>query len=231
MFLHTHPYGPVFFEDATRWIVGTLPPPRFTTGALKPGDVDFCYGSRDGQLWPILERIFDCRLSYESGSVAVQQRLNLLKSKRLGICDVVSRAKREKIDASDAGMKEVELRDLISYLQVYPKVHTLLFTGGNSKNGPEYFFRRILRGYGIPLRRISNDIPRIHEFLMPEQEISNNELAAPRLIRTVSLIAPSGSANRAVGGLDEYKRMKRENPSLTTVDYRVQQYKRFFRDQ
>lgn len=229
MFLHTHPYEPIFFEDATRWIVGTLPPPRFTTGELRAGDVDFCYGSRDGQLWPILERVFGCRLQYGDGAAAVQQRLDLLRSQKIGICDVVARARREKIDASDAGMKEVELRDLISYLRQYPKVHTLLFTGGNSKNGPEYFFRRILRRYGIPLQQICTDIPRIHEFLMPEEN-SKGKGEEPRRIRTVSLIAPSGSANRAVGGLEEYKRMKQQFPDLTTIDFRVRQYSRFFRD-
>jgi len=62
VFQHTHPYEPFLFPEATKLIVGTLPPPRFTTGDLKPADVDFCYGSKDGQLWPILDKIFDLGL-------------------------------------------------------------------------------------------------------------------------------------------------------------------------
>ena len=48
VFKHTHPYPPFNIENATKLIVGTLPPPRFTEGTLKPGDVNFCYGSIDG---------------------------------------------------------------------------------------------------------------------------------------------------------------------------------------
>ncbi|TDI73724.1 MAG: uracil-DNA glycosylase family protein, partial [Bacteroidetes bacterium] len=66
MFLHSHPYSPFIPENATKLIVGTLPPPRFTTGDLKVGDVDFCYGSRDGYLWPILDRIFGLDLLFET---------------------------------------------------------------------------------------------------------------------------------------------------------------------
>lgn len=50
----------------------------------------------------------------------------------------------------------------------------------------------------------------------------------PRIIRTVSLTAPSGAANRAVGSMDAYKRMKDNNPEFNTLDFRVLQYKAFF---
>ena len=53
---------------------------------------------------------------------------------------------REKIDASDLGMKDVKLRNMIHILKENPSVDTLLFTGGNSKNGTEYFFRKHIRG-------------------------------------------------------------------------------------
>ena len=104
MFLHTHPYEPFLFDGATRLIVGTLPPPRFTTGELKEGDVDFCYGSRDGYLWPILDEIFGLGLKFETSREAVRQRTEFLKSRQIGICDIVERAERERVDASDLGI-------------------------------------------------------------------------------------------------------------------------------
>lgn len=218
MFLHTHPYEPFLFEEATRLIVGTLPPPRFSTGDLRPDDVDFCYGSRDGQLWPILDRIFNLGLVYETSDYAVQQRKKFLLQQKIGICDIVASAERIKVDASDLGMQNIKLRNLIGYLLQFTKVDTLLFTGGNSKNGPEYFFRNHLKEYNIQLDLISDVVPRIHEF----------ELGNARKIRTVSLTAPSGAANRAVGSMVDYKRLKDQNANFNTLDFRVLQYKVFF---
>ena len=196
-----------------------MPPPRFTTGELKEGDVDFCYGSRDGQLWQILDKIFGLNLKFETTAEAIKQREHFLIKRGIGICDTVASAKRKKVDASDIGMLEVELRDLVAILQQHPKIDTLLFTGGNSKNGPEYFFRRKLKEYNIPLKLISSKVPRIHTFKMPDEE---------RFVKTVSLIAPSGAANRAVGSLSDYKKMKDKFPEKTTIDFRVELYRPFF---
>ena len=220
VFLHTHPYAPFLFPEATKLIVGTLPPPRFTTREFKEDDVDFCYGSRDGQLWPILDQIFDLGLVYETTREAIEQRKHFLFKRRIGICDIVEGAERQKIDASDLGLQNVQLRDLVRILQTYPNIDTLLFTGGNSKNGPEYFFRKHLKDNGLQLEVVSNEVPRLHRFVLP----SEND----RVIKTVSLTAPSGAANRAVGSLASYKKMKDENPDFNTVDFRVLQYEPFF---
>jgi len=219
MFLHKHPYPPFLFPGVEKLIVGTLPPPRFSIPELKPGDVNFCYGSRDGQLWPILDRIFTLNLKFETTEEAVEQRKNFLETHKIGICDIVHSAQRKKIDASDLGMQNVELRDLLRYLTEYPTVRTLLFTGGNSKNGPEYFFRRHIKEHGLELQVINNKVPRIHEFVHP---------ITKRIVQTVSLTAPSGAANRAVGSLQEYKNLKDKNPEFNTLDFRVLQYQKFF---
>ena len=219
MFVHQHPYPPFLFRGVEKLIVGTLPPPRFTTRALKTGDVDFCYGSRDGQLWPILDRIFQLNLKFETTAEAIRQRKNFLLQQKIGICDIVERAERKKVDASDLGMENVALREVLNYLETYPSVHTLLFTGGNSKNGPEYFFRKHLKHNNVILEVVDNVVPRIHQFVHP---------VTKKTIKTVSLIAPSGSANRAVGSLAAYKLAKDKNPEFTTLDFRVLQYQKFF---
>ena len=221
MFLHSHPYEPFLFPEATKLIVGTLPPPRFTQGQLKPDDVDFCYGSRNGQLWPILDKIFKLQLKYETTAFAAQQRKDFLIANRIGVCDIVASAEREKIDASDLGMQNIRLRNLVGYLKEYIQVNTLLFTGGNSKNGPEYFFRKHLKEFNLRLTVVSDVVPRIHVFTLPLEDEA-------RTIKTVSLTAPSGAANRAVGSMELYKKLKDENPDFTTFDFRVMQYKPFF---
>jgi len=217
LFIHTHPYKPYIPENATKLIVGTLPPPRFTTGDLKPDDVNFCYGSRDGMLWRILDRIFELNLVFENADFPIKQRKDFLKKRGIGICDIVDSAQREKIDASDLGMSNIKLRDLVTYLKKYPKVDTLLFTGGNSKNGPEYFFRRHLREYKLKLKLVEKSTPKIHEVQIDD-----------RIVRTVSLTAPTGTANIAVGSNPLYKQLKAKNPEFNTFDFRVMQYREFF---
>lgn len=219
LFHHKHPYRPFIPENATKLIVGTLPPPRFTKRQLKEDDVDFCYGSRDGLLWTVLDKIFDLDLRFENTEAAVKQRKDFLRSRGIGICDVVESSRREKIDASDLGMQKVELRDMIGILRNHQNIETLLFTGGNSKNGPEYFFRRHLKQDhpDIRMKLISKDSPKIHQFVLDG-----------RLIKTVSLIAPSGSANIAIGSSELYKELKKKNPEFNTIDFRVLQYKEFF---
>lgn len=219
MFVHTHPYAPFLFDGATKCIVGTLPPPRFTTKELRPGDVDFCYGSRDGQLWPILDRIFSLDLFYETTDRAIVQRKDFLRERKIAICDIVASAIRERVDASDLGMERIRLRNLMAYLEAYPTIGTLLFTGGNSKNGPEYFFRKQAKEYGVHLKVKTETVPRIHDFVHP---------VTKKHIQTVSLTAPSGAANRAVGSMADFKALKAQDPNFTTLDYRVLQYAAFF---
>jgi G:T/U-mismatch repair DNA glycosylase len=213
MWFHKHPYPPYIPETATRLIVGTLPPPRFSSGELNDQDVDFCYGSSNGMLWKIWDRLYDLKLVYENTNYAIEQRKAFLKRERFGICDIVEGAYREKIDASDQGMQDVQLRDILFILKQHPKVETLIFTGGNSKNGPEYFFRKILKNAKIPFNCLNNDVPRVHQFSW-----------AGRNIITYSLTAPSGTANRAIGSMIAYKKAKQLNPNYNTLDFRVEQY-------
>ena len=217
MFYHKHPYTPYILPDTTRLIVGTLPPPRFTTGDLNDQDVDFCYGSSNGLLWKVWDHIYDLGLVYENTHHAIEQRKAFLKRERIGVCDIVHAAYRDKVDASDLGMQKPELRNLLGILKQYPKVNTLIFTGGNSKNGSEYFFRKLLKEEGLIIEVLDPNVPRKHQIYW-----------AGRNITTYSLTAPSGTANRAIGSMDSYKENKAHNPSYTTFDFRVEQYRRVF---
>ena len=145
MFFHQHPYKPFIPKETTKLIVGTLPPPRFSTGNLFEKDVNFCYGSYYNSLWLYIDKIHNLGLRYDNSFDAIEERKDFLIKHKIGICDIVESAEREKIDASDLGMKNIKFRDIMGYLKQFPKVDTLLFTGGNSKNGPEYFFRKHLK--------------------------------------------------------------------------------------
>ncbi len=232
MFIHQHPYPPFIQHDTTKLIVGTLPPPRFTTGELLENDVDFCYGSNYNSLWLFINKIHNLNLRFDNSQEAVDQRKDFLIKHKIGICDMVESAEREKIDASDLGMKNVALRNLIGYLKQFPNVDTLLFTGGNSKNGPEYFFRKHIKNYNIKLKLIDNEVPRIHEFELPVITSAANQcIPSRRTIKTVSLTSGSGAANISISRNPIYQQLKAKSRRLgtdfNTFDFRVMQYSEF----
>lgn len=216
MFIHEHPYPPFIPESATKLIVGTIPPPRFSSGKLFKEDVDFCYGSKYGLLWPILNEIFDLKLTYENTLEAIDQRKSFLMNHGIGICDMVDRCQREHMNASDVGMQHINLRNLRAYIKENKQISMLLFMGGNSKNGPENLFRSHLRSYHCDLIPVSSERPKIHEFMLED-----------RKIKTVTLISPSSAANRSIGGDPYYKLRKQMNPKYSTLDFRIEQYRRY----
>jgi len=228
MFFHKHPYQPFIQKDTKKLIVGTLPPPRFSTGKLLEKDVNFCYGSCYNSLWLKIDKIHNLNLRYDNSQKAIDERKQFLIKHKIGICDIVESAEREKVDASDLGMQNIKLRDVVGYLKQYPSIETILFTGGNSKNGPEYFFRKHLKDYNLRLELVNNEVPRIHQFSMlvtsSAVEMSQNS----RFIKTVSLTSGSGAANISISRLPLYKQLKAKTPNFNTFDFRVLQYSKFF---
>ena len=233
MFFHKHPYKPFIQPDTEKLIVGTLPPPRFSTGELLEKDVDFCYGSYYNSLWLFIDKIHNLNLRYDNSQQAIDERKQFLIDHKIGVCDIVESAERQKIDASDLGMQNIKLRDVVGYLKQYPSITTILFTGGNSKNGPEYFFRRHLKDYGLKLELVSNEIPRIHQFTIchpecyTERSRSAVSRSKKRTIKTISLTSGSGAANISISQMPLYKQLKAKNPDFNTFDFRVMQYSAF----
>ena len=226
MVKHKHPYPPFILPDTTKLIVGTLPPPRFSTGGLLEKDVDFCYGSYYNSLWLYIDAIHQLHLRYDNSEEAVEERKQFLMHHKIGVCDIVESCERTKMDASDLGMQNVKLRNLLGYLKAFPNIDTLLFTGGNSKNGPEYFFRKQIKALGLKLQVVSADVPRMHQCVIPSEaweSIQHN-----RIIKTVSLTSVSGAANISISRLPLYQHLKAKNPAFNTFDFRVLQYREFF---
>ena len=223
MFYHRHPYEPFIKKDTTKLIVGTLPPPRFSTGDLLEKDIDFCYGSYYNSLWLFIDKIHNLNLRYDNSEGAIIERKEFLIQHKIGICDIVESCEREKIDASDLGMKNIKLRNILGYLKQYPNIDTLLFTGGNSKNGPEYFFRKHLKEFNLKLELVSNEIPRVHQFKFPVR-VSGIERST-RIVKTVSLTSSSGAANISISRIPLYKQLKAKNPKFNTFDFREMQYR------
>lgn len=168
-------------------------------------------------LWPVLDAIFQLSFRYDNTGEAVRERQDFLRRQKLGICDIVESCRREKNDASDLGMEDIRLRDVVEQIRLHPSIETVLFTGGNTRNGPEYLFRRLLKTYGLQLQCIAQETPRVHRFL-----------DAGKAITTISLTSPSNAANRAIGSNLLYKQRKKDNPAYSVFDYRVEQYQKVF---
>lgn len=179
--------------------------------------MDFCYGSCDGYLWRVLDEVFGLGLLYENSKRAISQRKKFLRAKKIGICDIVESCKREKVNALDSGMSDIVLRDIVGKLGKYTNIDTLVFMGGNSKNSPEYFFRTQLKLHNLKLTCKDSKTPKKHEFTLKN-----------RVIKTISLTSPSGSANRSIGANPLYKTKKAQNPKYSTFDFRVEQYSKVF---
>ena len=240
MFFHQHPYAPFINKNTKKLIVGTLPPPRFSTGELLEKDVNFCYGSYYNSLWLFIDKIHNLNLRYDNSKEAIEERKQFLIAHKIGVCDIVESAEREKIDASDLGMQNIKLRDVVGYLKEHPSIETILFTGGNSKNGPEYFFRKHLKHYNLKLELVNSEVPRVHEFQIPvnaflpvgqtgktKQSVAS-KLKQSRTIKTVSLTSGSGAANISISRIPLYKQLKAKKPKFNTFDFRVMQYSEFF---
>lgn len=219
MLVHQHPYPPFVHSSTEKLIVGTLPPPRFSTGELFDEDVDFCYGSKYGLLWPIMERIFETELIYENTAAAIQQREKLLVENNIGICDLVESCEREKNDASDVGMLNIETRNIFGVLECFPKITKLFLMGGKSKNGPEYLLKRLVKQKQVSWNLIRERPIREHSLTVDE-----------RRVHVFTLISPSSAANRSIGNSESYKSLKNRNPNFSVLDFRIAQYKSVFLD-
>ena len=110
-------------------------------------------------------------------------------------------------------------------MEQHPKIDTLIFTGGNSKNGPEYFFRKHIKDYNIKLELVSKATPRVHEFIITNKALESN--LKQRVVKTVSLTSSSGAANISIGSNPLYKQLKASNPKFNTFDFRVLQYREY----
>jgi G:T/U-mismatch repair DNA glycosylase len=214
---HLHPYPPYLPEGLTRLIIGTIPPPRFSLGRLYAEDVDFCYGSKYGLLWPILERIFNLELDYENTGEAVEQRKTFLTKNKIGICDIVASCERAKPDASDLGMQDITTRDIVSVLREHKTIYSCLLMGGNSRNGPEYLLKKQLKSKGLALFPEDSGSIKSHRLQLEGREIM-----------VYTLISPSSAANRSIGNSGAFKDQKAVRGDFTVMDFRIQQYKKVF---
>jgi G:T/U-mismatch repair DNA glycosylase len=126
-----HPYREYIPENASKLIIGTIPPFRFCVSGEKrlyPRDVDFYYGSRDNGFWSLMSEVTQVKLCYENTKKAVDQRKRLLKELNAGITDIVEKCIHKDGKSDDASLEIIELKDLNKLLLNYPNIEELIYT-------------------------------------------------------------------------------------------------------
>lgn len=123
-----HPYAPYIPENATKLIIGTIPPYRFCVQNLELGDVDFYYGSKDNYFWTLMSEITGVKLDFENSECAIDQRKNLLYELNIGITDIIESCIHHNKKSDDNSLKNIKLKAIKELLSQYPKIDTLIYT-------------------------------------------------------------------------------------------------------
>jgi len=138
-----HPFEPFIPSGADKLIIGSIPPPRFCfqNRGLFIQDVNFYYGSKDNEFWPIFERIFELNFEYENSEKAVNQRKDLLNKLKIGITDIVEKCYHNNDSAADEDLREIEYKNINDLLLKYPGIETLIYTSEFVKSQMNSIFR------------------------------------------------------------------------------------------
>lgn len=128
-----HPYKPYIPQNATKLIIGTIPPYRFCIEPqeLFEDDVRFYYGSRDNYFWSLIAGVTGVRLDRNNSEAAVNQRKALLTKLNIGITDIIEQCLHKDGKSDDASLQEITLKPLKELLLQNPKIDTLLYTSQN----------------------------------------------------------------------------------------------------
>jgi len=127
--IEKHPFEPYIPKNATKLIIGTIPPPRFSKKSLNDDDVNFYYGSNKNNFWSILGEIFNIGFNKRNNDDEIEKRKSFLKNNNIAICDIVKRTKRKKKDsANDRDLEVIEYLDILNLLKSNPNINSLIYT-------------------------------------------------------------------------------------------------------
>jgi len=109
-----HPFKPVVFQDTKILILGSFP-------SIKSFEKNFYYAHPRNQFWKILEKVTTYPVNNRD------QKIWLLKACKFGLWDMVKVCSRE--NSLDSSLENEEVNDLEAFLEAYPGIAKLAFTG------------------------------------------------------------------------------------------------------
>ena len=109
-----HPFEAIIFKDSEILILGSFP-------SIKSFEEDFYYAHPRNQFWKILEGITAYPVNNKD------QKIWLLKEAKFGLWDMIKNCRRD--NSLDTSLEEEEVNDIKAFLEAYPQIKKLAFTG------------------------------------------------------------------------------------------------------
>ena len=113
-----HPFKPIVFKDTEILILGSFP-------SIKSFEKNFYYAHPRNQFWKILESVTGYPVNNRD------QKIWLLKECKFGLWDMIKSCQRN--NSLDSSLEDEEVNDLASFLEEYPSIKKLAFTGKKSE--------------------------------------------------------------------------------------------------
>jgi len=161
--LHPDESDGFFPLDAESLIIGTFPP---VLNEEEKANF-FYYPNPKKAFWQLVGDVYGQSLIHGSWDERVQIRMDLLRSKKIAITDIILNCVRLKENSSsDQDLCVNDCRDIKRILIEHPTIKTIYFTSGTGKNGAEQLFRRKVskpgdkqsQSYYVPTRQKNNPI-------------------------------------------------------------------------
>jgi len=114
-----HPFNPIVFQDSKILILGSFP-------SIDSFNNSFYYGHKRNQFWKILSSITNYPINNQD------QKIWLLKRSKIALWDMVKECNRE--NSLDSSLEDIEVNDIASFIEKYPTINKVAFTGRLAEN-------------------------------------------------------------------------------------------------
>lgn len=109
-----HPFKPIVYKDTQILILGSFP-------SIQSFEKDFYYAHPRNQFWKLLESVTSYPVNNRD------QKLWLLKESKFGLWDMIKACNRD--NSLDSSLENEEVNDIAAFLEAYPNISKLAFTG------------------------------------------------------------------------------------------------------
>jgi len=125
-----HPFDAIVNSETKVLILGSFP-------SIKSFEDNFYYAHPRNQFWPIIASIFDVSLPNNAA------KRDFALQKGFGLWDTYGALSRASGNSSDTNLKDLQVNDFEDFLEQYPNIKYILFTGKKAQDGYEKHFNHL----------------------------------------------------------------------------------------